>query len=53
MGRVEAGEFALAITYSAVLMLLMIVSIVLIQLLVGRRQLGRRAELQGGALARI
>jgi iron(III) transport system permease protein len=42
MGRVEAGEYALAITYSAVLMMVMIVSVALIQLLVGRRQLGRR-----------
>ena len=42
MGRVEAGEYALAIAYSAVLMLVMIASIALIGLLVGRRQLGRR-----------
>jgi iron(III) transport system permease protein len=48
MGRVEAGEYALAITYSAVLMLVMIACVALIQLLVGRRRLGRRAELQGG-----
>jgi iron(III) transport system permease protein len=47
MGRVEAGEFALAIAYSAVLMIVMIVSIVIIQLLVGRRILGRRRDLQG------
>jgi iron(III) transport system permease protein len=53
MGRVEAGEFALAITYSAVLMIIMIVSVALIGLLVGKRQLGRRSELQGGALARV
>ncbi|GGA63260.1 ABC transporter permease [Pelagibacterium lentulum] len=46
MGRVENGEFALAIAYSAVLMVIMIISIVLIQFLVGKRQLGRRAELQ-------
>lgn len=47
MGRVEQGEYALAITYSAVLMLIMIAAIAMIQLLIGRRQLGRRAELQG------
>lgn len=47
MGRVEAGEYALAITYSTVLMIVMIVSIVLIQLLVGARKLGRRREFQG------
>lgn len=47
MGRVEAGEYALAITYSTVLMIVMIVCIVLIQLLVGARKLGRRREFQG------
>ena len=46
MGRVENGEFALAIAYSAVLMMVMVVCVVLIQLLVGRRRLGRRTELQ-------
>lgn len=46
MGRVENGEYPLAIAYSAVLMMIMIVCIVIIQLLVGRRQLGRRSELQ-------
>jgi iron(III) transport system permease protein len=45
MGRVEAGEYPLAITYSAVLMLVMIAAVALIQLLVGRRQLGRREAL--------
>lgn len=47
MGRVEAGEYALAITYSTVLMVVMILSIVLIQLVVGARRLGRRREFQG------
>ncbi|MCC5965603.1 MAG: iron ABC transporter permease [Natronohydrobacter sp.] len=47
MGRVEAGEYALAITYSTVLMIVMIVCIVLIQLIVGARKLGRRREFQG------
>jgi iron(III) transport system permease protein len=47
MGRVEAGEYALAIAYSAVLMIVMVVCVVLIQLLVGTRKLGRRKELQG------
>lgn len=46
MGRVENGEYPLAIAYSAVLMIIMIVSIALIQLLIGKRQLGRRSELQ-------
>lgn len=49
MGRVENGEYPLAIAYSAVLMIIMVVSVLLIRLLVGRRNLGRRAELQGVA----
>lgn len=47
MGRVENGEYALAIAYSAVLMVVMVVCVALIQLLVGRRQLGRRTDMQG------
>ncbi|MFN6977538.1 MAG: ABC transporter permease, partial [Gemmobacter sp.] len=46
MGRVENGEYALAIAYSAVLMIVMVASVALIQIAVGRRRLGRRAELQ-------
>ncbi len=44
VGRVEAGEFALAIAYSSVLILVMALAIVLIQLVVGKRQLGRRGQ---------
>lgn len=51
MGRVENGEYALAIAYSAVLMIVMIVCVALIQFLVGRSQLGRRKQLQGAAPA--
>ncbi len=47
MGRVENGEYALAIAYSAVLMVVMILCVALIQLVVGKRQLGRRADMQG------
>ncbi len=47
MGRVEAGEYALAIAYSATLMIVMVVCVALIQLFVGSRRLGRRKELQG------
>ena len=47
MGRVENGEYALAIAYSAVLMIVMVGCVALIQLAVGRRNLGRRTELQG------
>jgi iron(III) transport system permease protein len=42
VGRVEAGEFGLAIAYSSVLIVVMVVAILLIQFLVGERKLGRR-----------
>jgi iron(III) transport system permease protein len=47
MGRVENGEYALAIAYSAVLMVVMVACVALIQMLVGKRQLGRRSALSG------
>jgi iron(III) transport system permease protein len=43
VGRVEAGEFGLAIAYSTVLILVMLLAVVLIQLAVGERRLGRRS----------
>ena len=42
IGRVENGDFGLAIAYASVLILVMLVAILLIQLLVGERRLGRR-----------
>lgn len=42
VGRVEAGEFGLAIAYSSVLIVVMALGISLIQLGVGERKLGRR-----------
>jgi iron(III) transport system permease protein len=42
VGRVEAGEFGLAIAYSTVLILVMLVAILAIQFAVGERRLGRR-----------
>jgi iron(III) transport system permease protein len=42
VGRVEAGEFGLAIAYSSVLIVVMLAAIGLIQVLVGERKLGRR-----------
>jgi iron(III) transport system permease protein len=42
VGRVEAGEVGLAIAYSSVLIVVMLVAILLIQWLVGERRLGRR-----------
>jgi iron(III) transport system permease protein len=43
VGRVEAGEFGLAIAYSSVLIVVMLFAILLIHGLVGERRLGRRA----------
>ncbi len=43
INRVINGDYGLAIAYCAVLILLMMAAIGLIQLLVGRRQIGRRA----------
>jgi iron(III) transport system permease protein len=42
VGRVEAGEFGLAIAYSSALIVVMLFAIVLIQFAVGERRLGRR-----------
>lgn len=43
VGRVEAGEYALAIAYSTLLIVFMLLVIGLIKLGVGERKLGRRA----------
>ena len=42
LGRVEFGDYGLAIAYSSVLILVMLAAIGLIQVTVGKRQLGRR-----------
>jgi len=42
VGRVEAGEYGLAIAYSTVLIFVMLAAILVIQFLVGERKLGRR-----------
>jgi iron(III) transport system permease protein len=49
MGRVENGEYALAIAYSTVLMLVMIACVALMNLAVGRAKLGRRTAVTGTA----
>ncbi|HHL19893.1 MAG TPA: iron ABC transporter permease [Aliiroseovarius sp.] len=41
VGRVENGEFGIAIAYSAVLIVTMVTAIVLMQLLIGKRRLRR------------
>jgi iron(III) transport system permease protein len=43
VGRVEAGEFGIAIAYSSALIAVMIVAIGAVQLAVGERRLGRRS----------
>jgi iron(III) transport system permease protein len=43
VGRVEAGEMALAIAYSTVLIVIMLAVVLGIEKLVGRAQIGRRA----------
>jgi iron(III) transport system permease protein len=43
VGRVENGDYGLAIAYCSVLIAFMVVVVLLIQLVVGRRRLGRRA----------
>jgi iron(III) transport system permease protein len=48
LGRVENSDFGLAISYSSVLILVMLCAIVLIQVVVGQRRLGRRGAQQFG-----
>ncbi|MCZ8261429.1 MAG: iron ABC transporter permease [Beijerinckiaceae bacterium] len=49
VGRVEAGEFGLAIAYSSVLIVVMALGIAIIQFGVGERKLGRRTTETGPA----
>jgi len=49
VGRVENGEFGLAIAYSAVLIITMLAVILLLQLLVGSRRLRRTDRVQTAA----
>jgi iron(III) transport system permease protein len=49
VGRVENGEFGLAIAYSAVLIVTMLAVILLLQLLVGSRRLRRTDRIQTAA----
>jgi iron(III) transport system permease protein len=43
LGRVENGDYGLAVAYCCVLILVMLLAILLFQWLVGARRLGRRA----------
>jgi iron(III) transport system permease protein len=51
LGRVENGDYGLAVAYSSVLILVMLAAIGLFQWLVGERRLGRRAAPGFGAAA--
>ncbi len=51
IGRVENGDYGLAIAYSSVLILVMLVAISLVQLVVGQRRLGRRGMANEPAIA--
>jgi iron(III) transport system permease protein len=44
LGRVENADYGLAIAYSSVLILVMLAAILVVQLAVGERRLGRRGE---------
>jgi iron(III) transport system permease protein len=49
---VENGDYGLAIAYSSVLILVMLLAISLVQLVVGERRLGRRGRpADAGSLA--
>jgi len=51
INRVVNGDYGVAIAYSAVLILLMLVAIWIIQKLVGQRRIGRRSAVAPGAPA--
>jgi iron(III) transport system permease protein len=44
LGRLESNDYGLAIVYASALIVVMLITIVIIQLLVGRRKLGRRDQ---------
>ena len=44
VGRADVGEYGVAIVYSAMLVIFMMLVLLLIQLLVGERRIGRRTE---------
>ena len=47
LGRLENNDYGLAIVYASVLILTMLTTILFIQLLVGKRKLGRRDQSEG------
>ena len=52
LGRVENGDYGLAIAYSSVLILVMLAAVSAVQLTVGRRQIGRRDMAEAPVRAR-
>jgi len=44
VGRADVGEYGVAIVYSAVLVVFMMLALIVIQMLVGERRIGRRTE---------
>jgi len=53
VGRVEAGEFGLSIAYSSALIVFMLAVVLLIELAVGERRLGRRAVAPAAAPVQV
>jgi len=53
VGRVENGEFGIAIAYSVVLIFTMLAAILLLQLLIGRRNLRRDNRVQGESKTKL
>jgi len=49
VGRVENGEFGIAIAYSAVLIITMLTAIILLQMIIGKRTLRRDTRVQKAA----
>ena len=47
VGRADVGEYGVAIVYSAILVLFMMLVLVVIQMAVGERRIGRRVEAPG------
>ena len=45
VGRADVGEYGVAIVYSAMLVVFMMLILILIQSLVGERRIGRRVEM--------
>ena len=53
VGRADVGEYGIAIVYSAVMIVVMMVILIGIQLLVGERRLGRRRPAAEAVVAAI